>query len=186
MLSWPVPAAAIASDVFFATFLILGGRLVFSLSADDLERRAASEDEGAGVVTLMTLAALAYVSFGIFLALNEKSHRETVGLILTIAGAPLGWLMLQMLMTFHYANIYYRQNKRDDYVPPIKFDACPTPGPWEFLYVAMTVGMTAQVSDTNVQTTQMRRAILAHAAVSYFFNTVLIAMAVNAAVTIAS
>jgi uncharacterized membrane protein len=42
------------------------------------------------------------------------------------------------------------------------------------------------VSDALVQTTQMRKTVLGHSIVSFFFNTVLIAMAVNAAVAIAS
>ena len=42
--------------------------------------------------------------------------------------------------------------------------------------------MTAQVYDVLVQTTQMRRAVMFHSIISFFFNTVLIAMAVNAVV----
>jgi uncharacterized membrane protein len=44
--------------------------------------------------------------------------------------------------------------------------------------------MTAQVSDVLVQTTRMRRAVLFHSVVAFFFNTVLIAMAVNVAVAV--
>jgi uncharacterized membrane protein len=60
------------------------------------------------------------------------------------------------------------------------------PGPWDFLYYAFVVGMTAQVSDVQVFDTKMRRATLGHGVVSFFFNTVLIAMAVNAVVALAS
>jgi uncharacterized membrane protein len=86
-------------------------------------------------------------------------------------------------MAFHYANLYYRRNDHADYVAPVNFPKCPEPGPTEFVYLAMVVGMTAQVADTNVQSTEMRRAVTLHAVVSFFFNTVLIAMAVNAAVS---
>jgi uncharacterized membrane protein len=47
------------------------------------------------------------------------------------------------------------------------------------------IGMTAQVSDVQVRTSVMRRATLYHGVVSFFFNTVFIAMAVNAGVTLA-
>jgi uncharacterized membrane protein len=46
--------------------------------------------------------------------------------------------------------------------------------------------MTAQVSDVQVRTTVMRRATMLHGVVSFFFNTVFIAMAVNAGVALAS
>ncbi|MEI9886745.1 MAG: DUF1345 domain-containing protein [Rhizomicrobium sp.] len=57
--------------------------------------------------------------------------------------------------------------------------------PWDFLYFSMTVGMTAQVSDTVVQTTAMRRAVMLHAAVSFFVNTVPDRDGGHAAVTLA-
>jgi uncharacterized membrane protein len=53
---------------------------------------------------------------------------------------------------------------------------------WDFIYFSLVIGMTAQVSDVQVRTTAMRRAVTGHSVVSFFFNTVLIAMAVNAAV----
>jgi len=46
--------------------------------------------------------------------------------------------------------------------------------------------MTAQVSDVQVVTTEMRKLTLLHGVVSFFFNTVFIAMAVNAAVALAA
>ena len=68
----------------------------------------------------------------------------------------------------------------------LKFPGTGEPGSWDFLYFSFVVGMTAQVSDVQVLTTQMRRATLKHSIVSFFFNTVLIAMAVNAVVAAAS
>jgi Protein of unknown function (DUF1345) len=55
------------------------------------------------------------------------------------------------------------------------------PAIWDFLYYSFVVGMTAQVSDVQVSTTRMRRLTLAHGIASFFFNTVLLALAVNVA-----
>ncbi len=178
----PAPAA-IGADTFFATFLLWSLWLVFTLTSADLARKADIEDVGAFIVTLMTLAAIAYTSFAIFAALNHKQHGTVLEICLTLAGAPLGWLMLQTMMAFRYANIYYRHDDAKGYVAPIDFPKCKEPGPSEFVYFAAVIGMTAQVSDTNVQTTDMRNAVTAHAVVSFFFNTVLIAVAVNAAIS---
>ena len=90
-------------------------------------------------------------------------------------------------MAFHYADIHYfddpstTQDDERDLDFPGKGDPCA----WDFLYFSFVVGMTAQVSDVQVKTTVMRKAVLWHGIVSFFFNTVFIAMAVNAAVSMA-
>jgi uncharacterized membrane protein len=61
-----------------------------------------------------------------------------------------------------------------------------SPAGVDFLYYSFVVGMTAQVSDVQVCTARMRAVTLAHGVVSFFFNTVLIAIAVNAVVASAS
>jgi len=58
------------------------------------------------------------------------------------------------------------------------------PGVWDFLYFATVVGMTAQTSDVQVTTTTMRKFVLLHGIVSFAFNTVLIAIAVNVVVSL--
>lgn len=60
----------------------------------------------------------------------------------------------------------------------------PEPGPWEFLYYSFTMGMTAQTSDTAVTSTEMRRVTLVHAVLSYFYNAVIVALAVNAGMSL--
>jgi uncharacterized membrane protein len=46
--------------------------------------------------------------------------------------------------------------------------------------------MTAQTSDVAVTKTRMRKLNLLHSVVSFFFNTVLVAAAVNVAVSLAA
>ncbi len=153
------------------------------LSPLDLDRRADLEDEGILIVVLITAVAIAYSCFAIFTLLNAKEAADTASIVLTVAGAPLGWFTLHTLSAFHYAYIYYSgptagsPDRR-----ALKFPETEEPGPWDFVYFAFVIGMTAQVSDVLVQTTRMRRAVTAHGISSFFFNTVLIAMAVNAAV----
>ena len=49
----------------------------------------------------------------------------------------------------------------------------------DFAYLALTIGMTFQVSDTNLQTKAIRRSALGHALLSYAFGTLIIATTVN-------
>ena len=128
--------------------------------------------------------------------------------ILAFAAVPLGWTTLQTVMALHYAGIFYRAADRLDRGEGIEQDSpdaplgsgdgtgprdrggldfsgdWPEPGPWEFLYYSFTMGMTAQTSDTAVTSTEMRRVTLVHAILSYFYNAVIVALAVNAGLSL--
>ena len=54
-----------------------------------------------------------------------------------------------------------------------------TSGCRDFAYVAFTIGMTYQVSDTTLHDPQIRRTVLGHAILSYVFGVVIVAGLVN-------
>ena len=186
-LKLPEPFLA-AGDVFYFVFLALILVMLTGQSPASLKKRAKSEDEGIGIVVLITVATMAYFCAAVFIALHRKHGLEPLPLGLALAGAPLGWLVLQVVMAFHYADVHYfddpscADDEGDLEFPGDRGD----PGPWDFLYYSFVVGMTCQVSDVQVLTTPMRRLTLLHGVVSFFFNTVFIAMAVNAGVALAS
>jgi uncharacterized membrane protein len=180
----PLPLAA-AGDAFFFIYLCLHVALAIRLTHEDLDRRASDEDEGILIVALLTVAAISLSCIDIFTALNQKHPPAPLELALALVGAPFGWATLHTISAFHYANLYYFDHDptEPDSIPPLRFPQTEKPGPWDFLYFSFVVGMTAQVSDVLVQTARMRRSVLFHSVAAFFFNTVLIAMAVNAAVS---
>ena len=183
-----LPVALLAGgDVFYLVFLALCVAMVAGQTAEDLKARAKSEDEGMTMVVLIILATLLFFSFAVFEALNKKHGIEILPLVLAAAGAPLGWFVLHTAMAFHYADLHYfddpTTSQDDD--RDLEFPGRGDPCAWDFLYFSFVVGMTAQVSDVQVKTTVMRKAVLWHGIVSFFFNTVFIAMAVNAVVSLA-
>jgi uncharacterized membrane protein len=174
-------------DVFYLIFLLLCGAMIARQKPGDLKRRAKTEDEGVVVVLFITVATMAFFTDAVFTALNRKHGIEIPVLALAGSGALLGWFVLHTLMAFHYANIHYFDDpdiEGDE--KDLDFPGRGDPGPWDFLYYSFVVGMTAQVSDVQVRTTVMRRATLLHGVVSFIFNTVFIAMAVNAGVALAA
>ena len=185
--SLPVPMRFIAGgNAVFAVYLILVGFLVVRFTPDDLRCRAMEEDEGIFLVVIIMLAIIALCCAGIVTMINQGHNKPSgVMLALILLCAPLGWITLHVTAAFHYANLFYAPRPADTR-PPLMFPGGAEPGPWDFLYYAFVVGMTAQVSDVQVFDTKMRRATLGHGVVSFFFNTVLIAMAVNAVVALAS
>ena len=172
-----------AGDSFFAIFLAAIAVMIARVTPDDLRARAAVEDEGIFIVVFVALAVIAFSSVSIITVLHQKSGSAPLPLALALLAMPLGWFALHTLVAFHYAYIYYDKKGRET---GLDFPDTAEPGVWEFLYYYFTNGTTAQTSDTNVRTTRMRRATLAHSVLSFFYNAAIIAMSVNAVIAIAS
>ncbi len=180
LLAWPQPTAA-AGDAFFLVYLAAVSRVLLKHTTEDLKRRAALEDEGIAIVVGIALAIIALNIASIFLALHSRTPLDALSLALLLAAAPLGWCVLHTISAFHYADLHY-------FDPPgagepgtaLQFPGTEEPDLWDFLYFSFVIGMTAQVSDVQVANRDMRRAVTAHSIVSFFFNTVLIALVVNA------
>ncbi|MFF2772972.1 DUF1345 domain-containing protein, partial [Streptomyces bacillaris] len=68
----------------------------------------------------------------------------------------------------------------------IDFNEDVAPRYLDFAYLAFTVGMTFQVSDTDISSQRIRAAILRHMLLSYLFGAVIIATSVNLVASLAS
>ena len=180
LLHGPAPLAA-AADAFFVSYLCAALLLVRRATAEHLRKRAATEDEGALLVVTITLAIIAINLASIFIALNRDRPPLGAPLVLAVAAAPLGWFVLHTMSAFHYANLHYFDPPGD--AGPgqaLDFPGAKDPDLWDFFYFSFVIGMTAQVSDVQICATGMRRAVTGHSIASFFFNTVLIALVVNA------
>lgn len=186
--------ALLAGDAFFLVYLALMLRLAFRLTPATLRARAATEDEGLPIILGLTAFAVVFVLAAVFLVTNDPSHPRVIP-TLAVLSVPLCWTVVHMLATFHYADLYYSPaararegGERDDGpgdAGGLDFPATPEPDIGDFAYYSFVIGMTAQVSDVAVSSRGLRRATLVHGIVSFFFNTVLIALAVNIAVNLA-
>lgn len=175
-------AAAAAGDTFFAAYLAASARLILNSAKADERVCADTEDEGIMIVVVIALAAVIFNVVGIFILLNQGHRPDPLSLLVVLTAAPLGWCMLHTIAAFHYANLYYVVSAAEVPQKALDFPATENPNLWDFIYFSFVIGMTAQVADVQIRTTAMRRAVIGHSIVSFFFNTVLIAMAVNAAV----
>jgi uncharacterized membrane protein len=77
------------------------------------------------------------------------------------------------VFTLRYAHLYYSEGGGID------FNDDADPDYHDFAYLALTIGMTFQVSDTNLTTKAIRRTATRHALVSYLFGAIIIAMVIN-------
>ena len=172
----PVMRALIAVNGFFVVYLALMLRLTLHSDAEDLRRHAEADDEGSALILTIAIVAVVVAMTAIFLVLNRQS--DGLGeAIFALASAPLGWTLMQVLLAYRYAHLYYALNPDAGLIFP---DASKPPNAVDFLYFSFTIGMTAQVSDIQVTNTTMRKLVLLHGIGSFFFNTVILALAVNA------
>ena len=130
------------------------------------------------------MAAIVFSLVSLFVIFEQKDKPTPLVLALSIASVPLGWLTLHVVLAFRYAHLYYTKakGKKAGDTGGLKFPDTEEPCGWDFVYHSFVVGMTAQVSDVSTCSTQMRKLTWAHSVMSFFYNTVLIALAVNIAV----
>lgn len=177
----------VAGDVFFGAYLVSTMSTTARVTPDWMRERAASKDEGITVIVLLTLAAVGLSLGSIFALLNASEKPHSLQLLLSLVSVPLGWTTLHTVMAFHYAHLFYARHPSSDLVDEggLIFPETREPGLWDFLYYSFVVGMTAQVSDVQVASTAMRQTTLVHGMVSFFVNTVILALAVNVALGLA-
>ena len=174
----------VAGDTFFAVYLVSSALLCLDSTPDELRRRASYEDEGVMVIFILTLSAVSLCMAALFALLDAPGPPDPFPLLLAVLSVLLGWLTLHTVLAFRYAHLYYTRvpvsgESRD--AGGLQFPGDQEPGPWDFLYYSFVIGMTAQVSDVPVSDASMRRTTLAHGVASFFFNTVILALAVNIA-----
>ncbi|MBA8877459.1 DUF1345 domain-containing protein [Phyllobacterium myrsinacearum] len=192
LLVYPGLAYVIAANVFFVVYLILTAFKIHRLTASFLRQNAARSDEPVWIIFAVTFGAVIVAVGSLFVLINSEKNPHILDLSLALAAVPLGWATIHAMTTIHYAHLYWQpdetaegtKDKPRKHVGGLDFPGGKEPGGIEFLYFSFVIGMTAQTSDTAVTSTEMRKVNLLHAIVSFFFNTVLVAAAVNVAVSL--
>jgi uncharacterized membrane protein len=146
-----------------------------------IHRRAALYDEGAAVLLALTVGAALASLAAIFaeLSVSHGSDRSPAQLILATATIALSWAFIHTIFALHYAHECY--GERPSAASGLTFPGGEEPDYWDFVYFSLVIGMTSQVSDVAVTSKRVRRTVTAHGAVSFLFNTALLALSVNIA-----
>ena len=177
----------IAGDGFFVVYLTITAFFLTTLTPARMRIRSQNEDEGILIIALMTLAAVSLSLWSIFGILHSKGDTSPMLIAFALVGVPLGWFTFHTVMAFHYAHLYYLPDKKhadtkNADVRGLDFPDTKEPSSWDFLYYSFVVGMTAQVSDVQVTSAKMRKVTLIQSVIAFFYNTILLALAVNVAV----
>ncbi|MEF2976966.1 DUF1345 domain-containing protein [Subtercola sp. YIM 133946] len=153
--------------------------------AADTEKHATREDPSrATAELLLLLASLGSIAAVVVVILGSSDDHgiDKFGAgALGVLSLTLSWVLVHNLFTLRYASIYYRGTPGG-----VDFNQKENPRYSDFYYLAFTIGMTYQVSDTTFQTSEFRAQALRHALLSYLFGAVILASAINLVAGLAS
>jgi uncharacterized membrane protein len=175
-----VSAAAILLgwDTTAVVLLIWIWAVVGRLDSDQTADRANREDPSVQVAGILVVCAGTAMLVGVGYALLKAGHSTggmkayliTVG----VSSVLLSWAVVHTVFTLSYARQYYLKDAGG-----IDFNEKESPTYLDFAYLAFTIGMTFQVSDTNITSKAIRRIALRHALLSYLFGAVIIGLVIN-------
>jgi uncharacterized membrane protein len=138
---------------------------------------ASREEPARGVadllVLLLSIASLFSVAFVLANAANATGAAKGVLAGLALVSVALSWILLHTLYTLRYARLYYTADRGID------FNQSDPPQYTDFAYLSFTLGMTFQVSDTNITSHRIRVTALRHSLLSFVFGSIILASTVN-------
>ncbi len=137
-------------------------------------------------VVATSSAALFAVGFLVSVKKSETGGHFIIHLLLTLLTVISSWTLVHTVFGFRYAHAFYGDS--DDpgvqkHAGGLIFPGDQPPDYFDFAYFSFVVGMTCQVSDVQITSRRMRRLTLAQSILSFGFNTIVLALVINIAVS---
>jgi uncharacterized membrane protein len=168
-------------DATALAFLLSTWLIIIRADSSRAPQFAARDDQTEGSARVLLVAASVASLLGAGYALHLAGQQSGPPRALLIGAAVLtvvlSWAVINTVYTLRYADQHFRSTPGG-----IAFgteDAQQHPGYRDFAYVAFTIGMTYQVSDTTLRDPRIRRTVLTHAILSYVFGVVIVGGSVN-------
>jgi uncharacterized membrane protein len=169
LIGWDVLAVVYGGWTWFT---------VWRLDPKAAEADAKREDPGRHQADLVllgaavaSLIAVGLVLFGASAAAGDTKYAQAG---LAVASVFVSWTLVHTVFTLKYARLYYAGQPGG-----IEFNDNIAPDYRDFAYLSFTIGMTFQVSDTNITSKPIRRTVLRHALLSFPLVAVIIATSIN-------
>jgi uncharacterized membrane protein len=171
-----VSVAPTAGWITFAlVFLAATWTIVGRTNAAETATHATREDPTVRVSSLILIVASVASLAGVgLLLIGAQQGSKLLEPALAVTSVALSWLLVHTLYTLKYAALYYSGPDGG-----VDFNQKTDPDYEDFAYLAITLGMTYQVSDTSITSRDIRHTALRHALLSYLLGAVVIASTVN-------
>ena len=172
--SWGVVALVIVASVWIR---------IAPMNAEETKAHARAEDFSRPTsdlaVLVASIASLGAIAYTVHRAGHSHGATKALLIALAIGVVALSWLTAHTLYLVRYGDVYY-----GDPVGGIDFNDDEPPDYHDFAYLALTIGMTFQVSDTSLTSKAMRRVAIRHALLSFLFVAVILALSINTVATL--
>lgn len=167
----------ISWDVGVVVFLASAWAMMVRAGTTGLQGRAARGEQNRVPILALSVIAAGFSLFATGYELHTARMTDGAGWRIGIAALTvlLSWAFTQTVFAIAYAHEWYE----DPAHPRLIFPGGELPDYTDFLYYAFVVGMTFQVSDVQIAERWMRRLTTIHGVLSFLFNTVILALAVN-------
>jgi len=168
LIGWSVSAAAFVASVWLSVRRMDGAAAAEFATIEDDSRAAADL-----VLITASSASLLGVALTLLKASGESGAARAFITGVATVSVILSWAAVHTVFMLRYARLYFANGGGID------FNDEQTPNYLDFAYIAFTIGMTYQVSDTAVTIKDIRTTALRHALLSYVFGTGVVAMLIN-------
>ncbi len=163
---------------------LLSIAVMMTRSTSNPRIEARPEDESHWVLVLLGViaacASLAAIVWELGPVKTMAGAEKAGHLALVGASILSAWTFIQVMFAIHYASVYFA-SRAEDAPGGLDFPGGSQPQWGEFVYQAFTVGCTFASSDVNVASPRMRRICVIQGVVAFFFNTIILALAINIA-----
>jgi uncharacterized membrane protein len=180
LVPWAV-AVVTGWDVAALAFLVSVWPIIIRADGPRTAQLATREDENRGSAHALLLAAsvasLLGVGFALTLAKREGGALQVLLIGLAVLTVVVSWTVVNTVFTLRYADLHV--GSRDSGIAFDDSDEPDAPTYRDFAYVAFTIGMCYQVSDTTIRDRGIRRTVLSHALLAYMFGTAIVGGSVN-------
>ncbi|WP_421735016.1 DUF1345 domain-containing protein [Cellulomonas sp.] len=175
VIGWTSVAAGLAAwATVAAVFVVWTWWVVGPMNPDDTASHATREEPTRFGAHALVVAAAVVTLVGVVLVLVDKQIGQLLPTVAVLSSVLASWAAIHTVFALRYARMYLTDGARG-----IDFHMTEPPRYTDFAYVAVTVGMSFAISDTDLGSSAMRRTALVHALLSYLFGTVIIALLVN-------
>jgi len=175
--AWPVALTGSWGVVALVIVCAVWSRIV-RMDAEQTKANARAEDFSRPTSDIAVLAAsiasLGAIGYTVHRAGDSHGATKALLIALAVGVVALSWLTVHTLYLVRYGDLYY-----GDPVGGIDFNDDDPPDYLDFAYLALTIGMTFQVSDTSLTSKAMRRVAIRHALLSFLFVAVILALSIN-------
>ena len=173
-------------DIYALSAVALAAIVLSVCDPFEARRNARLQDSSATALFafVVTAASVSLLAVALLLRSAKSLPPEKLAeyVAVSITAVLLSWSLVHCLFALRYAHLYYsnaRDKGRLHAMGGLDFPGSDKPDYPDFAYFSFVVGMTCQVSDVQVSSSRMRRLVLLHGVIAFFFNTAIIAMFVN-------